>query len=184
MKPSIFAPLVLTALTFLGGCGVAPSQPTVVAAAHVRAAGIPTTKAQFVQAVAALGVTLTDDQLAIISADRAVTPNGQWAPRPAANLTADQNLQVHFLKHGAQFHPAIPTAQAYLAQAMALAVGQRGPIQYYFDTTSFAKGYQSCVVRWNSASQEMTALRPDGAITTYYLNNTLEANRFVVVPAF
>jgi hypothetical protein len=57
-------------------------------------------------------------------------------------------------------------------------------IQYYFDTTSFAKGYQSNVVIWNSSSKEMTAMRSDGAMTTYYRDPALAANRFVVVPAF
>lgn len=185
-KPSIAA-LALTALALLSsGCGVSAnagfaSAPNALA---LRANSAPQTEADFVRACAALGVKLTSDQLATISADRAVQPNGAWAPRPADNLTADQNLQVHFLKHGSQFHPAPATPQAYLAQAMALAEGRRGPIQYYFDTTSFAKGYQSHVVIWNAQSQEMTAMREDGAMTTYYLNNSLAANRFVVVPRF
>jgi hypothetical protein len=124
--------LSLAALA-LAGCGLTATPATsLLSVSTMRASSlsVPSTKADFVKAVSALGVSLTDAQLATISADRSLKPNGSWAPRPAANLTADQNLQTHFLKHGMQFHPAIPTAQAYLAQAIALAEGKRGPIQY------------------------------------------------------
>ncbi|MNT61691.1 hypothetical protein D3C72_1993500 [compost metagenome] len=136
------------------------------------------------KAVAARGVKLTDAQLELISKGRSIEPNGTFAARPAANLTSDQNLKVHFEKHGHEFSPKITSAEEYLDRAMSLASGKRGKIVYYFDTTSFSKGYQSQVVRWNPQSKEFTALRPDGAVTTYYLNFNLASKRFVSVPAF
>ncbi|MNX88082.1 hypothetical protein D3C86_1200400 [compost metagenome] len=127
---------------------------------------------------------LTDEQLDIISKSRNMTPNGLFASRPAANLTAEQNLETHFVKHGHEFNPKITSAAQYLQQATDLAAGKRGDLKFYFDTTSFAKGYQSNVVRWNPQTKEMTAVRPDGAVTTYYLNFSLKSNRFVIVPKF
>lgn len=181
-------PAVVTLLALmLTGCGLS-SAPSIslqaVSTAKVSTLGIPANKTEFVKAVSALGVKLTAAQLDTISANRIAKPNGTWAARPAASLTAAQNLDIHFKKHGKEFRPAIPSAQEYLAQAMALAEGKRGSVQYYFDLTSFSKGYQSNVVIWNASTTEMTALRPDGAMTTFYHNTNLQANRFVVVPIF
>jgi hypothetical protein len=182
-KPAILFSLVALAIT---GCGYSSiSSPTLTnSAIHSSAIAAPANKAEFTKAVAALGVKLTEDQLATISANRSAKPNGKWAPRPAVNLTAEQNLTVHFKKHGYQFNPQIPTEEAYLAQAISLANGERGKIQYYFDINSFKKGYQSNVVIWNSTSKELTAMRPDGAMTTYYRDPNLQASRFVIVPQF
>lgn len=157
------------------------------AAAHKHATGDTLDaaggKAGFAKAVAAKGINLTDEQLDEIQAERNVKPSGQWAPRPAANLTAAQNLTVHFLKHGHEFRPAIPTEQAYLAQGNAAGSGERGTVRFFFDTTSFAKGYQTHVVRWVPTTHDFTAFRTDGAETTYYENDP-QPSRFVEVPAW
>lgn len=182
MRKPLIALMLASAL--LAGCGSATPLSSVGGATVQAAAAEPTTKEEFLKAVADRGVKLTADQLEIVRQDRVVEPNGVWAPRPAANLSAAENLRVHFEKHGHEFSPAIPSQEAYLAQAIALAKGERGEIKCYFDTTSFDKGYQSNVVRWNPKTKEMTALRPDGAITTYYRNMSLQASRFVVVPIF
>lgn len=187
MKKQLFSAIALsTMLLSLSGCGLSgaglvgsPSSQTAKALAAE-----PTTKAEFVKAVSALGVKLTDAQLEIISKSRNTEPNGSFASRPAANLTAEQNLETHYLKHRNDFKPAIVSAAEYLQRAVDLASGKRGTIAYYFDTTSFDKGYQSNVVRWNTQTKEMTAVRPDGAVTTYYLNFSLKPSRFVVVPKF
>lgn len=176
-------------LSFLALTSVGCGQPVAsVSLSSVRAlettVKAPANKAEFVKAVAALGVKLTEQQLATISANRAAKPCGAWAPRPAVNLTAEQNLDVHFKKHGGEFTPRLANAQAYMSQAMDLANGKRGAIEYYFDSTSFQKGYQSNVVIWNKSTRELTAMRPDGAMTTYYHDNNLASNRFVIVPSF
>lgn len=132
--------------------------------------------------VAKRGITLTDAQFAQIRTERGTVPNGTFASRPAANLTAEQNLQVHFLKHCKEF--GIKTADDYLKAAVAHSSGAKGPINYYFDMTSFDKGYQTHVVRWNPKTREFGATRADGAVTTYYKNNSVESKRFVPVPAF
>lgn len=175
--------LILTA----SGCGTYGSLSPLGFGSPTSATALksePTTKEEFVKAVASRGIKLTSQQLALISTGRSVQPDGTFASRPANNLTAEQNLEVHFKKHAREFKPAIPSAEEYLKRAMDLAAGKRGKIVYYFDTTSFSKGYQSQVVRWNPQTKEMTALRPDGAVTTYYLNFSLKPNRFVVVPQF
>ena len=185
MRLPIYAALALTLLT--SGCGSALGTASFVASTNGSASALasePKSKQEFVKAVASLGVKLTDQQLELISKGRSVQPNGTFAARPAANLTAEQNLKVHFEKHGHEFTPAIATQEEYLQRAMDLAAGKRGQIVYYFDTTSFKKGYQSQVVRWNPQTKEFTALRPDGAVTTLYLNYKLAGKRFVVVPQF
>lgn len=179
---SPIAALLLT--TFLAGCGIAEPIHSVAPAAVQATASDPQTKDEFVKAVAALGVKLTPDQVATIEEDRMVSPNGQWAPRPAENLTAAQNLTIHFQKHCRDFNPPVASEANYQAQAIALAKGERGTIKFLFDITSFDKGYQSNVVRWNPQSCEMTAVRLDGAMTTYYLNYRMSPKRFVSVPAF
>jgi hypothetical protein len=187
MKKQLFSALTLTTMLLsLSGCGftgtgiVGTSTTSTTKALAVA----PKTKAEFVKAVADLGVKLTDAQLDIISKSRNTVPNGTFASRPAANLTAEQNLETHFLKHGHEFTPKVASAAQYLQQATDLAAGKRGELEFYFDTTSFAKGYQSNVVRWNVKTKEMTAVRPDGAVTTYYLNFSLKPSRFVIVPKF
>ncbi len=185
MRLPIYAALALTLLTT--GCGSSLGTAAFLGSETSAASALasePKTKAEFVKEVAARGVKLTDAQLELISKGRSVLPNGTFAARPAANLTSEQNLKVHFEKHGHEFSPAVATQEEYLQRAMDVATGKRGGIVYYFDTTSFKKGYQSQVVRWNVKSKEFTALRPDGAVTTYYLNYKLASNRFVVVPQF
>lgn len=185
MRLPIYAALALTLLTT--GCGSSLGTASFLGAPSSSASALstePKTKAEFVKEVAARGVKLTDAQLELISKGRNVLPDGTFAARPAANLTADQNLKVHFEKHGHEFSPNIQSQEEYLQRAMDLAAGKRGDIMYFFDTTSFSKGYQSQVVRWNPKTKEFTALRPDGAVTTYYLNYKLAGKRFVVVPKF
>ena len=185
MRLPIYAALALTLLTT--GCGSSLGTASFLDASSASASALstePKTKAEFVKEVAARGVKLTDAQLELISKGRNVMPDGTFAPRPAANLTSEQNLKVHFEKHAHEFSPNIKSQEEYLQRAMDLAAGKRGDIMYFFDTTSFSKGYQSQVVRWNPKTKEFTALRPDGAVTTYYLNYRLAGKRFVVVPKF
>lgn len=181
-----FAAVALTALLLsVSGCGYAGLGPVTRSAQTAEALDTePKTKEAFLKAVSDRGVKLTVQQLQIISAGRSVQPNGEFASRPAANLTAEQNLDVHFKKHGHEFTPPITSAEQYRQQAVDLAAGKRGTIKFLFDTTSFDKGYQSNVVRWNPQTKEMTAVRPDGAVTTYYRNFNLSAKRFIVVPVF
>ncbi len=185
MRLPIFAALALTLLTT--GCGSSLGTASFLGTSTSSVSALssePKTKAEFVKEVAARGVKLTEAQLELISKGRSVQPNGTFAARPAANLTSEQNLKVHFEKHGHEFSPAITSQEEYLQRAIDVASGKRGDIVYYFDTTSFSKGYQSQVVRWNVKSKEFTALRPDGAVTTLYLNYKLAGKRFVVVPKF
>lgn len=185
MRFAIHAVLALT--LFTSGCGSAISTGSLIGSANRSASALssePQTKEEFVKAVAERGVKLTEKQLQLIAQGRSVMPNGKFADRPAANLTAEENLRVHFEKHAHEFTPNIQTQEEYLQRAIDLAAGRRGRIVYYFDVTSFEKGYQSNVVRWNPETKEFTALRPDGAVTTLYLNYRLNGKRFVVVPKF
>lgn len=185
MKKPIAAVALTALLLSLSGCGYSGLGPVTRSAQTVVALDSePTTKEAFLKAVADRGVKLSAQQLQIVAAGRTVQPNGQFASRPAANLTSEQNLDVHFKKHGHEFNPPISSADQYRQQAVDLAAGKRGAIKYLFDTTSFDKGYQSNVVRWNPQTKEMTAVRPDGAVTTYYRNFSLSPKRFIVVPAF
>ena len=183
-----FAPIAALALMLMtSGCGTTLGSMSLIgsnASSATAQSVAPKNKQEFIKEVAARGVKLTEAQLELISKGRSVQPNGTFAARPAANLTAEQNLDVHFKKHAHEFTPAIASAEEYLQRAMDVASGKRGEITYYFDTTSFQKGYQSQVVRWNVKSKEFTALRPDGAVTTLYLNYKLASKRFVEVPLF
>lgn len=185
MRKPIAAVALTAMLLSLSGCGYSGLGPVTRSAQTVSAqAADPQTKAEFIQAAAQRGVKLTEQQLEIIAVGRSKQPSGEFASRPAANLTSEQNLEVHFNKHGQEFNPPIESADEYRQHAVDLAAGRRGEIKFYFDTTSFAKGYQSNVVRWNPQTKEMTAVRPDGAVTTYYRNFSLQPKRFIVVPAF
>jgi hypothetical protein len=141
------------------------------------------TKADFIAEAKAKGVKLTEAQLEEIQAERNVVPNGTFAPRPAEKLTAEQNLDVHWRKHGHEFKPALTTAADYLAQANAAGSGKRGAVRFFFDTTSYQKGYQSHVVRWVPATNDFTAFRKDGSQTTYYQSKP-KVGRFIEVPAW
>lgn len=159
--------------------GAAPQGATYTAAG----AKAPRTKDEFLKAVAAKGVKLSEAQLAIIAKERNVVPAGTFAPRPAAGLSADQNWVVHFNKHGHEFNPAFKTKEAYLAGGVATGKGEAGEIKYLFDTTSFKKDYQTHVIRWNPKTLGFTAFRgEDGAMTTFYRNKP-NAGRFIEVPA-
>ncbi|HBN10161.1 MAG TPA: hypothetical protein DD435_16490 [Cyanobacteria bacterium UBA8530] len=183
-QPAIVLSFLVLTLTGCGQPSLNSSPLLSLQTTRASTFAVPSTKAEFVKAVATLGLKLTDAQLATISANRTAKPSGLMAPRPAANLTSEQNLQVHFKKHRGEFRPSFATAEEYLAQAVALAEGKRGQVEYYFDITSFKKGYQSNVVLWNSSTKELTAMRPDGATTTFYHDPSLNPNRFVVVPIF
>lgn len=135
----------------------------------------------FVSEVSKLGVRLSTSQLKTIETQRNLKPSGKFASRPANNLTSEQNLEIHFQKHKSQFK-GINTKEDYLDRALGFYERKSETIQYYFDTTSFAKGYQSNIVRFDSQTREISALRSDGDLTTYYISDKLSPKRFVVVP--
>jgi hypothetical protein len=200
MKRTFALSTVTLLVTLTAGCGVNPQGTMTghgLAASGVQAQGLfgrdgakPALKAgpagaeaDFVASVKSKGVNLTPDQLAEIQAERAVKPNMTWAPRPAVNLTAAQNLTVHFLKHGHEFNPAPASEQDYMAQGNAAGSGGRGTVRFFFDTTSYTKGYQSHVVRWVQSTNDFTAFRTDGSETTYYQSQP-QPGRFVEVPTW
>jgi hypothetical protein len=135
----------------------------------------------FVSSVSRLGVNLNNEQLKTIEIQRNLKPSGKFASRPANNLTSDKNLEVHFQKHKSQFK-GVTSKEMYLQRALGFFERESDTIQYYFDSTSFAKGYQSNVVRFDSKTREISALRSDGDLTTYYISDDLSPKRFVVVP--
>jgi hypothetical protein len=183
-----------TAALILGltaGCGLAPqsvvagSRTTNVSALSKGGGAFvsPKSKEEFAAAAKAKGVKLSEEDLAMIQAERQVKPSGIWAPRPAEKLTAEQNLDVHFKKHGHEFRPALTSAAAYMAQGNAAGNGERGTVRFFFDITSFDKGYQTHVVRWVPQTHDFMAFRTDGAETTYYQNDP-QPNRFIEVPTW
>ena len=186
---SLLTASLLLAVTF--GCGNLPgafpsasrAAATFQAAGAPKADDAPATKEAFVAAARAKGVKLTEANLAEIQTERNLVPIGEWASRPAEKLTAQQNLDVHFRKHGHEFRPAITSAEAYMQQGNDAASGKRGPVRYFFDTTSYKKGYQSHVVRWVPKTNDFTAFKADGAETTYY-QSVPKAGRFIEVPTW
>jgi len=177
------AVLMVFALTGLTGCGLAPAVPASSSATIVAQGKVPTDRKSFVAAVNRLGLRLTSEQVDLVARERAAAPNGEWAPRPAVQLTAEGNLEVHFQKHRRELVPQPGSSAEYLARAMKHASGKGTPIVYLFDVQSFDKGYQSHVVRWSSRTHELSAMRVDGAMTTYYLDSKMSPTRFVEVPA-
>jgi hypothetical protein len=135
----------------------------------------------FVQNVTRLGVRLNDNQLKEISIQRHVTPSGIWASRPALNLSSEANLNTHFLKHKNEFK-GINTPGQYLQRAIEFQNRQTASVMYYFDTTSFDKGYQSNVVKFDVITGEFGAMKNNGDITTYYTSKRPNPDRFIVVP--
>lgn len=135
----------------------------------------------FIGNVAKLGVKLTPDQLKTISIQRHLTTTGKFASRPAEKLTSEQNLQVHFNKHKKEF-PNVKTMSDYIDSAVSFHKRNNENTNYYFDSTSFAKGYQSNVVKYDSKTHELSALRTDGDITTYYTSDQPSTKRFILVP--
>lgn len=173
------------ALAMLTACGapVAPGTLQAPAGMHALADRAPADKDDFLAELKKRSIKLSASQIATLVKERHLKPTGEFAARPAANLSAEQNLDVHFKKHGHEFSPQIPTAEAYVDQAIAAATGERGQVRYFFDTTSFKKGYQSHIVRWVPTTKDFTAFREDGAMTTYYRNFKLASSRFIEVPA-
>lgn len=135
----------------------------------------------FISNVSKLGVKLSNDQLKTISLQRHLKTSGQFASRPAEKLTSEQNLQVHYDKHKKEF-PKVKSREDYLQSAISFHERKGETVTYYFDTTSFAKGYQSNVVKYDSKTHEISALRSNGDITTYYTTDAPSSKRFVVVP--
>lgn len=186
LRPLVAAALLATALV---GCGthMSPAAPRTTQAASALGKAqfppAPEDKDAFVRAASSKGIKLTDAQLAEIQAERQVKPNGTFAPRPAENLTAEQNLETHWRKHGNEFKPAIKSPQDYVKQGNAAGTGERGEVRFFFDTTSYKKGYQTHVVRWVPKTLDFTAFRTDGAQTTYY-QNVPAPGRFIEVPTW
>lgn len=135
----------------------------------------------FVKNVTKMGVSLNDGQLKEISIQRHVSPSGLWASRPALNLSAEQNLNIHFNKHKFEFKGIVTPAQ-YLQRAIEFQNRQSPSVTYYFDITSFDKGYQSNVVKHDAKTGEFGAMRDNGDITTYYTSDIPSNKRFIVVP--
>ncbi len=137
--------------------------------------------ASFEKQISAMGVKLSPEQFKLIALQRHLKPGGGFASRPAVNLTADQNLTVHFNKHKSQF-PGINSKEDYLKSAISYLNNSSPTAQYYFDITSFSKGYQSNVVKWDSKTNELSAVRSNADVTTYYKDGKMNPSRFVIVP--
>lgn len=136
---------------------------------------------KFVADVSELGVKLKPEELKTISTQRHLKTTGIFASRPAEHLSSEQNLLIHFNKHKGQF-PNVKTKEEYLAAAKNFLDNNTTSV-YYFDTTSFAKKYQSNVIKYDKKTTELSAMRLNGDITTYYKDNKVDPKRFVVVPA-
>lgn len=136
---------------------------------------------KFVSDVSELGVKLKQEELKTISTQRHLKTTGVFASRPAEHLSSEQNLSIHFNKHKGQF-PNVKTKEEYLAAAKNYLDNNTTAV-YYFDTTSFAKKYQSNVIKYDKKTTELSAMRLNGDITTYYKDNKVDPKRFVVVPA-
>jgi hypothetical protein len=135
----------------------------------------------FLNNVSRFNISLNDGQLREISMQRHIRPSGLWASRPAMNLTGDQNLNVHFIKHRMEFK-GINSPEQYLQRSLDFQLRQSPSITYYFDTTSFDKDYQSNVVKYDARTREFGAVRSNGDITTYYTSDPPSAKRFIIVP--
>ncbi|MFN8576144.1 MAG: hypothetical protein U0354_04745 [Candidatus Sericytochromatia bacterium] len=175
--------LIGVSLLTLTGCGTeTDSISTSVSSQNIStfSDSYPERTQVFVNNVSKLGVKLQPEQLKTISLQRHLKTSGKFASRPDANLTSEQNLQVHFDKHKKEF-PNVKTKEQYLQSAIDFHNRKSPTIKYYFDTTSFSKGYQSNVVKYDSKTHELSALRSDGDITTYYTSDDPSPKRFVVV---
>lgn len=132
--------------------------------------------------VSKFGIKLTDEQLRLISIQNNIKPSGKFAARPAHNLSATQNLDIHFKKHYKEFK-GINSKEQYLQRALDFLNNDSPTAKRYFDTQSFSKGYQSNVIKHDSKTFELSAMRSDGDITTYYISKKLSSGRFVEVPS-
>jgi hypothetical protein len=128
------------------------------------------------------GIKLTDEQLRTISTQINIKPSGRFASRPAHNLSAEENLDIHFKKHYKEFNN-INSKEEYLKRAVEFLNNNSPTAKRYFDTQSFEKGYQSNVIKYDSKTFELSAMRSDGDVTTYYISKKLPANRFVEIPS-
>jgi hypothetical protein len=128
-----------------------------------------------------LGVRLNNGQLEEISMQRHARPSGFWAARPALNLSSEQNLNTHFLKHRKEFY-AINSPEQYLKRAIEFQLRQTPTVFYFFDVTSFDKGYQSNVIKYDTSTGEFGAMKANGDITTYYTSDMPSPKRFIPVP--
>lgn len=137
---------------------------------------------KFKNDVSKFGINLTDEQLKIISIQNNIKPSGKFASRPAHNLSEEQNLDIHFKKHYKEFQ-GINSKEEYLERALKFLNNNSPTSKRYFDTQSFAKGYQSNVIKYDSKTFELSAMRSNGDITTYYTSKKLSTERFVEVPS-
>lgn len=178
------AAIALAAL-ITAGCGtaaIAPDHARLGSSLQAHSDSAPKDKDAFLAELKKRSIKLSAADLATLTKERSLVPSGEFADRPAAKLTGPENLAVHFKKHGHEFKPAIKSEEAYVESAIAAATGKRGEVRFFFDTTSFSKGYQSHIVRWVPKTKEFTAFRADGAMTTYYLNFKVGGSRFIEVP--
>lgn len=137
---------------------------------------------KFKSDVSKLGINLTNEQLRIISIQNNIKPSGKFASRPAHNLSAEQNLEIHFKKHYKEFE-GINSKEEYLRRAIQFLNNNSPTAKKYFDTQSFAKGYQSNVIKYDSKTFELSAMRLDGDVTTYYISKKLSQDRFIEIPS-
>ena len=184
-----FFSISIFALISLSGCGsdidtfsdIPVDNPQFSSIQSTPVANYPARVQAFISNVSRFGINLNDEQIRQIYTQRYVRPSGKFASRPALNLTSEQNLDIHFKKHYKEFK-GISNKEQYLQKALQFLTRESPSANYYFDTTSFAKGYQSNIVKYDAQTHELSAVRNDGDITTFYTSDMPSPKRFVVVP--
>ncbi|MFN8670706.1 MAG: hypothetical protein U0457_01320 [Candidatus Sericytochromatia bacterium] len=109
-----------------------------------------------------------------------VKPIGQWTPGPENNSAANQ--KKHFIKHGHDFKPPYNNENDYLKGAIAAFNNTAPESNFYMDLDYYKKDKIVSLVKWNSKTYEITVVRVNGQTATYFLDNKLKQNRFILVP--
>lgn len=125
-------------------------------------------------------LSLSNEDLSKIKELMEVKPTGEWTPGPENNPKA--NLSKHYLKHRKDFKPAFENEEDYLKAAIKAANNNCDTCNYYFDRKYYTDDKIVSVIKWNSKTLELTVVRDNGQIATYFTDKTVKAPRFILVP--
>jgi len=132
----------------------------------------------FVKKLASVNIYLTPEEQEKVINLLNVKAKAEWTPGSENN--SKLNLEKHFLKHGGDFNPPFKNSQEYLKSALNAANSNDPNSNYYFDIKYYKDDKIVSFIKWNSKTYELTVTRENSQIATYFLDNKINNQRFIL----
>ncbi len=135
----------------------------------------------FINQLKTAGITLDNEEFALISLYKEIRPNGKWASADSSDPKSNLTGNFHDFKNS--FSPNGPETEfEYLNRALQFANSTNLYARYYFDTAYYKSRKKILVIKWDTQTKEFILVHTDGKISNYQLTENIALPRYIQVP--